>query len=333
MKRSVINLCFITVIMFIFFLFTGCGKMNDNYTSFEKDNSKTTGVNSSLELPPQPDAPKTDDIGLHEENRSKAPGEVSGSTETMNNEVSGGTPPPTEDKIESKNAVVEKVPSKIIKTADIRFQVKKYDESRNKILALVKQSEAYIQSENQTNYNTSIENIIVIRVKSDGFDKLVDQLILESIYTDSKKIVADDVTEQFVDIQARLKSKKEVEIQYLELLKKAKTIYEILQVQQYIRTIREEIDSFEGRLKYMNDRSAYSTINLTFYEKIPVTYAPSPEKSFLNRVNKAFSGGWDALLTFFVVIIALWPLWLIAGLTLFIVIRIIRRRRRNKKTT
>ncbi len=320
MKKN-LYLIIVTFVL-ISVLVAACGKMSDKMMNFEGGSSKTTDMEMKMDAPPPPPPPTSstlDNVMIMEEKPSNAPG---GNTGEENITA------PTSETIENKKEVTEKVPSKIIKTADIKFQVKKYDESRKNILALVKQNDAYVQSENQTNYNTSIDNTIVIRVKSDGFDNLVEKLLAESIYVDSKKIVADDVTEQFVDVQARLKSKKEVELQYLDLLKKAKSIYEILQVQQYIRTIREEIDSFEGRLKYMSDRSEYSTINLSFYEKIPSTLAPSPENSFWYRIGNAFSGGWSVLLSIFIGIVALWPLWLIGVITLVVIMRLVKRKKK-----
>jgi hypothetical protein len=332
MKRNVVAYLIISAFMLGSVLYSGCGKVKENPFNFKDNNSKTTDV--LMENVDQPSPTTTDgDFGLKDEKKSKGPSGGYENTGSLTNEEPGSPPPPpdqNQDKIDNTKIVQDKVPSKIIKTADIKFQVKNYNESRKKILDLVKVAGAYVQSENQTNYNTSIDNIIVIRVKSEGFDDLVEKLLLESIYTDSKKIVADDVTEQFVDIQARVKSKKEVELQYLDLLKKAKSIYEILLVQQYIRTIREEIDAFEGRLKYMSDRAEYSTINLTFYEKIPSTLAPSPENNFWYRVGNAFSGGWKVMLSIFVGIVALWPLWVIGAITLIIIIRLVRRKKKAK---
>lgn len=318
MKKNILNCLIVLALFFLSANISGCGsKMKENPFKMDESTSKTTSIDEMNVAPP----PSTTVSEFNK--KSEAPGVISD-----NKDMNETTVSPTSDKIEDNKEIVEKVPSKIIKTANIKYQVKKYEDSRKKILSLVQQTGAYVQSENQTSSDKSIDNTIVIRIKSDGFDNLVEKLLEESIYTDSKSIVADDVTEQFVDIQSRVKSKKEVELQYLILLKKANTINEILQVQQYIRTIREEIDSYEGRLKYMSDRAAYSTINLTFYEKIPFTIAPSPENSFLYRIGNAFSGGWKAVLMLCVGIIALWPLWVLGGITLIVILRLVKRKKK-----
>lgn len=224
----------------------------------------------------------------------------------------------------------EKIPNKIIKKANVSFQVKNMEDSRKAILAEVKKSDGYISSENQTNNNYQIENTMVIRIKSGGFDDLVDQLLKQSIYTESKKITADDVTEEYVDAVARVKSKKEVEKQYEEILKKAYSIYDILQVEQQLRMIREEIEAFEGKIKYFDDRVEYSTISLHFYEKLDYVATPSNDSGFFYKMGKAFSGGWHIVLAMFIGLAYLWPIILAILIGLFFLLRYLRRIR-NKK--
>jgi len=234
-----------------------------------------------------------------------------------------------DDKVPAEQKKSEKIPSKIIKTADATFQVKNCDDSRKAIIDIVNKNGGYVSSENQTNNNYQIENTMIIRMKSDGFDNMLDLILKQSIYTESKKIIADDVTADYVDIQARLQSKKEVEKQYAEILKKAFTIYDILQVEQQLRQIREEIDAFEGRLKYYDDRVDYSTINLRFYEKLDYTPSPAANSGFFYKIGKAFNGGWHIILTFVIGLVYLWPFLIAIGVGLFFLIRYIKRGRKN----
>jgi hypothetical protein len=200
MKKTVVNYFIVIAFIFISAQLSGCGaRMNDNPINFEGGNSKTTETDLMSTNQPNPTSGGYD----KQEKKSSSPG---GNTGGVYDESNNVPPVPPQDKLDVNNEVTEKIPSKIIKTADIKFQVKKYDDSRKKILDMVKQSGAYVQSENQTSSDKSVDNTIVIRIKSDGFDNLVEKLQEESIYTDSKRIVADDVTEQFVDIQARVKS-------------------------------------------------------------------------------------------------------------------------------
>ncbi|MDD4215536.1 MAG: DUF4349 domain-containing protein, partial [Bacteroidales bacterium] len=222
----------------------------------------------------------------------------------------------------------EKIPQKIIKTADISFQVEKYITARAKILEIIKKHGGYVSSENQTSDEYRTSNIMIIRVTSSVFDALVDELLKEAVFIDYKKIEAQDVTEEFVDINARLKSKKDAMQQYEAILKKAYTINDILEVQQYIRTLQEEIESLEGRLKYLNNKVELSTINATFYEQGKII--PAQKNSFGYKLKEALSWGWQGLLVFFIGIIYLWPLWIILGISLFLLFYFLKKARKKR---
>jgi hypothetical protein len=222
----------------------------------------------------------------------------------------------------------DQIPQKVIKTSDLSFKVEKYDVSRTKILSIIKQRHAYVSSENQTGDDYRTTNVMVIRVGSADFDVLIDDLLKEAVFVDYKKINAEDVTEEYVDITARLKSKKDALAQYELILKKAYSITDILEVQQYIRTLQEEIESIEGRLKYLNNKVELSTINLTFYEQGKLM--PMQSDSFGYKVRQAISYGWQGLVTFFIGMIYLWPLWLIIIVTLYLIRYFVKKARRKR---
>ncbi len=222
----------------------------------------------------------------------------------------------------------DQIPQKMIKTADLSFKVEKYDASRTKILSIIKQHHAYVSSENQTGDEYRTSNVMVIRVGSADFDVLIDDLLKEAVFVDYKKINAEDVTEEFVDISARLKSKKDALAQYELILKRANTIVDILEVQQYIRTLQEEIESIEGRLKFLNNKVELSTINLTFYEQGKIL--PGQKESFGFKVRQAISYGWQGLVTFFIALIYLWPLWVIVIITLYLIRYFVKKARRKR---
>lgn len=223
----------------------------------------------------------------------------------------------------------EKIAEKIIKNAEISFEVKDFNKSTLSIKDIVKSHGAYISNENQTNNKYNLTNILVIRVKSENFEKLLDALKKESIHLDYNNMTAQDVTAEFVDVQAHIKAKKEVETQYYDVLKKARTVSEIMDVQNAIGQMRAEIDSYEGQLKLMQDQVSYSTIKLTYYEKLG--YMPSTDNGFLYQVGKAFVTGWNMIVSLFVGLIYIWPFLLIVGAILFIVLRIIAKEKRKKQ--
>ncbi len=225
----------------------------------------------------------------------------------------------------ASNTGVEK---KIIKNAQVKFQVKELNASSKNVEVLTKKYGAYISSSNQgTNYN-NLYNTISIRVPAIQFEGLLNDLLKESIYLESKNITSQDVTEEYVDTETRIKTKKDIEQRYKEILRQAKTIEEILAVEAKLAEIREEIEAKEGRLKFLSDNVMYSTIQLEIYET--VSGQVQPEYGFFSKLGEAITGGWSGLLSFFLGIVRIWPLLLILAIVLLIIRR--WRNGRKKKT-
>lgn len=198
------------------------------------------------------------------------------------------------------------VETKIIKQASVRIQVKNLNESYRDITRVLKEHQAYYANDNQQTGSNEITRDVVIRVPAKNFDLLLSQISGQAVYTDYQNVTAEDVTEQFVDMEARLKTKREVESRYRALLKEAKKVQDILDIEEKLRVLREEIEAVEGRLKYLNDRVALSTINLQMYEKLPFT--PQPQIGFISRLGESLVQGWRGMVTFIVELVSMWPL-------------------------
>lgn len=218
-----------------------------------------------------------------------------------------------------------KIVLQIIKNSELRFQVKNIRQSHANIAALLANYQAYFASDNQSSNSNNIENNMVIRVPADQFQKLMDEILKESVYTNFKNITATDVTAEFVDIQARLKTKKEVEQRYLALLRQANKVSDILEVEDKLRVIREEIEATEGRLKLLNDEVAYSTITINMYQNLDFT--PEPQIGFFSKLKEALVNGWRALVAFTLALVRIWPFVIIGGLLAYYGMKKLRVRR------
>jgi hypothetical protein len=233
------------------------------------------------------------------------------------------------DRAAATGGETEKIPPKIIKTADINFRVDDYRKSRAAIGAILAANPAYIASEQESNNGYTLANTLVIRVEAGAFDRVVAELVKGAAYLQQKNITARDVTEEYVDITARLRTKKAVAAQYEELLKRAGSISDVLAVERELRTVREEIESTEGRLRYLSNQVAYSTINLYFYQNLD--RAPDLEKGFWAQVGEALQGGWTAVRYLAIGAAYAWPLWLVIAVLVWLIRRAIRRHRAQKQ--
>ncbi len=245
---------------------------------------------------------------------------------------------PTDDKTASKDdagtvpgndgEVEEKVENKIIKTANLSFELKDYDKKRYLIDTFSAKWKGYISQENEVRNMYRITNNICLRVSNENFDSLVNSLLSIATRIDSKVISANDVTAEYVDAKARLKSKKEIELQYVELLKKSNTVNDILNVTQYLRQIREEIEAKEGQLKYIDDQVSMSTINLYVYQDIQ--QSEIRREGFFSKVLESLKMGWNGILYFILGITTIWPIILLV-VAMIVVIRKLRKNAKLRK--
>lgn len=223
---------------------------------------------------------------------------------------------------------------KIIKNAQIRFLVKDVDSATQNMIELSKKYNGYVSNMRFKQNNYTIENSISMQIPSGYFEEFVMKCNKHAIHVDYNNITSDDVTEEFVDLNNRIRVKEEVKARYEDILRtKAKTVNDVLLAEKQIQAIQEEIEVAKGRVKYINTKSALSTINISLYEK--VDYKETPEaysKSFGSKTKEGFSAGIYMIETIVIVLIYMWPLLLGLAIGLFFLRRRIRKQKNKAKS-
>ncbi|MFV0541409.1 MAG: DUF4349 domain-containing protein [Aestuariibaculum sp.] len=230
----------------------------------------------------------------------------------------------------AKEAVVEEVvmatpeqaEQKIIKEAYLRFETQDLDKTYFQIKTFISQNKGLIQSDNSTKSYNSISRSLVIRIPTQSFQPTIDSISNHVKYFDNKQISAKDITEEFIDLEARLKAKKTLEKRYLELLDKAKNVSEILEIERELSNIREEIEAKQGRLKYLENRVSLSTINIEFYKYTQENIVP---QSYTSKMWNAIKNGFSGLSIFFLGILSIWPFFIIIGVVVYFIRRWIKK--------
>jgi len=251
-------------------------------------------------------------------------------------ELKGGraTPPPPTSESES-NLTIDK---KIIKTAYINIEVVNLTLSRKQIDSSIKELNGYIVSENLQNNESQLSSNVNIKVPAIQFDKMLAKLASIAKKVDYQNIETQDVTEEYIDVETRLSNSRKVEQSYIKLLQRAKTIEDILKIEQKLGEIRTDIESTQGRLKYLNNQVNYSTINLSVYQPLEYKFIAEKLPSFWERLKGSIISGWRGIVAFTLFLIKIWPLWLMVaagwyGWKYFITNRKLRKKneKRNKK--
>jgi hypothetical protein len=221
------------------------------------------------------------------------------------------------------------IPEKMIKEGGIEIEVEEFEKGKEDLNQILRKNNAYISREDQYKSKHEISSDIEIRVANKNFENLMKDLKGIALNVDGKRINLKDVTEEYVDLTARLKAKKKIEERYFEILKQARTIEDILKVEDKLRVIREEIESAEGRLKYLDNKVSLSTINLRLYQEFEFTYTPEKKDGFFVRILRSLDQGWQGLLIFIIGIVNIWPLILIVITIVWWVRRKWRRKRKS----
>lgn len=195
-----------------------------------------------------------------------------------------------------------KIERKLIRNARIGFQSDDLEKTSERLMKLTKQFEGYISNdESNNNYGQSRHNLTV-RIPAENFDAFLKGVGEGVDEFDYKNISTNDVTAEFLDTEARIKTKKELEIRYLAILNKANSVKDMLEIERELNNVRGEIELAQGRLKYLKNQVGYSTFYIEYYKEIPYQ-----GDSFAERIGEGFGNGWDNLLMFFVGIVNLWP--------------------------
>jgi hypothetical protein len=173
---------------------------------------------------------------------------------------------------------------------------------------------------------------VVFRVPAGAFDATLEALRgLGSV--SNEKATGQDVTDEYVDLEARLKAQRAVEAQYLAILKDARTIPDILAVQQKLGEVRTDIERAEGRRRFLDSQTSLSTFTVHLAKRIEAVDASGP--GFGTSVRKAARDGIDVAIAIVNGVIrligVLAPVALLLGLPTYLVVRtIVRRRRRSR---
>lgn len=213
---------------------------------------------------------------------------------------------------------------KIIKNAALRFESQDLKVTGQNIYTSLKKYNAQVQTDSESNNDYTLSRTIIVRIPSNYFDAFIADISKGVSYFDVKEISAQDVTEEYIDLEARIKAKKTLEARYLELLKKAGKVSEMLEIERELSAIREEIEAFEGRLKYMESRVSLSTVNIEFYKNTEV--GGGSTVSYGTKIGNALKSGFNILSTFFLGLLHIWPFILI-----FVIAFVLFRKRIRRK--
>lgn len=215
---------------------------------------------------------------------------------------------------------------KLIKEGDITFQTTNLEETRVFVLGLTEKLGGYVSEERQNSYpgDNRRELNLIVRIPAATFDTLMQDISREAYHVDSKNIRVMDVTAGYIDNKTRLENKKALEKRYLELLGQAKSIEDILSIENKLAGVRSEIESSQSQFDHLSRQIAYSTLHITFYTRSLIK-----GDGFFAKLKNAVAGSFDLLSGLFFGAITIWPLIALMIILVWLTRRYMRRRKRE----
>lgn len=211
---------------------------------------------------------------------------------------------------------------KVTKNASLELVVDQAEYAADAIALVANSYGGFVTARNLYEQGDTKTGTITVRVPSSDFEKALNEI--KDIANEVRKetVVADDVTEQYVDLEARLKILDAQEKRYLAILKNAKTVEDTLKVTQYLNQVRSEIDQMSGQLEYLKNQVNMSSIEVTLLaekdiEVFGIRWQPLLVlKESLRAMLDGIAGYVNAIIAIFFYL----PVLLLWGATIFVVV-------------
>lgn len=153
----------------------------------------------------------------------------------------------------------------LIKTGSMTMEVHNMKEALDGTRDLVKKQKGYIEN-SSSRENDGGSASLTVRIPKDSLDTTMDQLATMGKVT-SRYIEVEDVTDQWIDLQAKIKNLRTLRDRLRRLLNNTKNVKDVLAVEKELNRVQSELDSLEGKIKAMQKNVSYSKLNINIHHK------------------------------------------------------------------
>ncbi|MCB0714076.1 MAG: DUF4349 domain-containing protein [Ignavibacteriae bacterium] len=225
---------------------------------------------------------------------------------------------------------------RIIYSASIRLQVKAADSAEERLTTFAELYGGYVSNvSHQELSGETVKGEVELRIPSENFSSVLQSVrILGKV--ESEQIHVRDVTEEFIDLHARINTQEQLESRLLDpLTKRTGKLADVVEVEEKLASVRQEIESSQGRLYHLQNQVSLSTLVVTMVE--PGAVGTNERETFVGKISNAFDEGVDGLVVIAVVllrfaVIAL-PVLLIALVLFRLVLKAVKKQRAKQITS
>ena len=217
---------------------------------------------------------------------------------------------------------VPEIGPQIVQTSSVRISIRRggFDETVDEARSIAAGLGGFVvsSSASQGSAERLVRGTLVLRIPAKSYADAMKSLAgLGRV--EGRQENGQDVSQEYVDLRARIRQLQAVESQLLQLLDRTDTVGEALAVQQQLSQVQLDLEQARGRLQYLGDQVAFSTISLELHERVlPVPKSGGGRFGIVDAWSKAAAGFLAVLGWTFVVLATAAPLVLLLAVALFL---------------
>jgi len=218
---------------------------------------------------------------------------------------------------------------KIIRNGSLDLLVNNVGQSIEKIGSIVSGVGGFVEKSTQTNSGGHAASV-TLRIPAARFDQVIIQIKGLATTVDRESVEARDVTREYIDLDARLRNAQAEEAQYLQILKRATTIKDTLDVTEKLSDVRGRIEQLQGQMKFLTAQIDMSTLEVSLHAEAEAAVAGihwRPLRQAKVALSEMVSGlaDWVDSVIAFVINLPLIAVWLISVVALiWMALRVLR---------
>ncbi|WP_186668266.1 DUF4349 domain-containing protein [Sporosarcina sp. BP05] len=214
----------------------------------------------------------------------------------------------TEELTDEQSEVIQ-TNRKIIYRAELQLNVKNLEKTQLSIEEKVGEYGGYIVESNvHRESEESVSARLTVRIPEKHFQTFLMDAEGEAAEVLTRNVTGEDVTEQYIDLESRVKSKRTVEERLLVFMGKAEKTEDLLKISSDLSKVQEEIELIVGKIKYLENQTSFSTIEIAMYENRVIVPGvdgkkldtwEKTKKQLATSTNFIFAGGSGLIVLFF----------------------------------
>jgi predicted metal-dependent hydrolase len=220
----------------------------------------------------------------------------------------------------------------VIYNAEMDIRVDNFEKARNALEQKAKDYNGYIVQSSSNRYDGEQQSgTMTFRIPQEHFNAFLNEAEGLSLQVNNRHVSGQDVTEEYVDLESRLKSKKAVEARLMDFMKQAQKTEDLLKISSDLAEVQEQIEQIAGRKKFLENQTALSTVTITLQEnEVAVPKIDNDSLNTWQKIKKQFADNINILLAagsgIIVFLVGNLPILIIIGAIVAAIIYFVRKK-------